>query len=440
MTQFFLPSQHENQDKILINCRIIDPYSQYDEIGEVIIKNGKIYDFGANVSDNHDIKNLETIDCKGKVLAPGLIDMQVHFRDPGQAVKEDLVSGSKSAVSGGVTAVVCQPNTKPVIDNLSTLEYLKYKAKNEAYCNIYVYAAITQNMQGEHLSEMGLLAQSEIVVGFTDDGLPVSNSYVMRKALEYAKMFDMPIAQHAEDLDLSNKGVINEGEVSEKLGVAGIPNSSESVIVARDIELVKQTGAKYHVLHVSTKEALEHIKNAKKQKLPVTAEVAPHHFSLTDEALYEFGANAKMNPPLRSEADRVALIKGLQDGSIDAIATDHAPHELESKEQSLQDAPFGIVGLESFLPVSLELYHQKHLSLIDLLAKITCNPAKILNLKKGIIAKNYDADLVLIDLEHEWVMDKDKFHSKSNNTPFHGRKLKGRAVKTFVAGKLVYQI
>lgn len=428
----------KGNDKILINCRIINPESAYDQQGEIVIKDGKIFDFGSNVIDGCDRDNFEIIDCENNIVCPGLIDLQVHFRDPGQTGKEDLVTGSKAAVSGGITSVVCQPNTTPVIDKGEIVEYLKYKAANEAYCNIFLYPAITKNMEGKELSEMGLLAKYDMVVGFTDDGLPVMDSHVMRKAFEYAKMLDLPLAQHAEDLNLSNKGAINEGEVSEKLGIAGIPNSSESIIVARDIELVKQTNAKYHVLHVSAKESLEHIRRAKELNLPVTAEASPHHFTLTDKAIYEFDTNAKMNPPLRSEEDRKALIEAMQDGTIDAIATDHAPHDLASKDTSLQKAAFGIVGVETLLPLSLELYHNQTLSLIELLKKLTCNPAKIINIARGVIEKDAVADLTVIDLDFEWVINKDKFYSKSKNTPFHDRKVKGRAVKTFLAGKLVY--
>lgn len=439
MPNFYPPQKAQANYKLLKNCRIIDPASGYDEVGSILIEGNKIKDFGPDITipDNPAI---QTIDCQGNLVCPGLIDMQVHFRDPGQTHKEDLISGSKSAIAGGVTSVVCQPNTNPVLDSVANIDYLKYKAASEAYCNIFTYAAITKNMAGETLSDMGSLAASEIVVGFTDDGLPVMNSYIMRRAFEYAKTFDMVVAQHAEDLNLSNKGCMNEGETSEKLGLRGIPNASESVIVARDVDLVRLTGAKYHVLHVSARESLQHIRQAKQENLPVTAEVSPHHFSLTDAAILEHDTNAKMNPPLRSTADNEALIAALQDGTIDAIATDHAPHELAAKETTMQQAAFGIVGLETMLPVSLELYHNGKLELIDLLKKMTCNPAKILNIPRGTIAKDAIADLTIIDLEHEWQINKEEFSSKSKNTPFAGRKVKGRALKTFVAGNLVYEL
>ncbi len=426
----------QNNNKILINARIIDPKSNYDQMGEIIIENDKIIDFGTNLQKKYN-KNYKTIDCKNNVVCPGLIDLQVHFRDPGQLHKEDLVTGSKAASSGGITSVICQPNTNPVIDNLATIKYLEEKAKKEAFCNIYIYAAISKNMQGKELTDFAELAKSKLVVGFTDDGLPVMNAHLMRKALEKAKNVNKLIAQHAEDLDISAGGAINEGEISKKLNVKGIANISESIIVARDIELARLTGAKYHLLHCSTKEALFYVKQAKKDGLKVTAEVTPHHFSLTDEALLEYGSNAKMNPPLRSEQDRIALIEGLKDGTIDAIATDHAPHELESKNKPLEKASFGITGVETMLSISLELYHNKTLSLIELLQKITCNPAKIIDIARGEIKKGAIADLVVIDLNQEWQWQ--DVLSKSKNSPFLNRKFKGKAIKTFLAGKLVYQ-
>jgi dihydroorotase len=277
-------------------------------------------------------------------------------------------------------------------------------------------------------------------VGFTDDGLPVMNANVMRRAFEYSKNLNVVIAQHAEDLNLTNKGCINEGRVSLELGVRGIPNISESVIVERDLAILESTGGRYHLLHVSTREALDAIKRGKEKGLNATVEVSPHHFMLTDEQVLKSGTNAKMNPPLRSEKDRLALIEGLRSGLIDAIATDHAPHDLGSKEKTLEEASFGIVGVETMLPLSLTLYHEKVLSLRDLLAKMTCNAAKIINFDGGVIKKGARADLVLIDLDHDWTIDSQKFYSKSKNSPFDGFKVKGRAIRTVVGGKTVYAV
>ena len=438
MPKFDLPYVNavSSHKKILYkNARIVDPKSNYDEVGELLTIGDKIVDFGKNLNINAD----EEIDCKGLVLAPGLIDIQVHFRDPGQTHKEDFASGSASAVAGGITTVVCQPNTAPTLDSVLTFEYLRLKSREVAHCNVLAYGCISKAMKGEELADMHSLKEAG-AVGFTDDGLPVMNANLMRRAFEYSKNLNVVIAQHAEDLNLSNKGCVNEGRVSLELGVRGIPNISESVIVERDLAILEAIGGRYHLLHCSTKEALEAVKRAKDKGLKVTVEVSPHHFTLTDAQVLKSGTLAKMNPPLRSETDRLALIEGLRAGVIDAIATDHAPHDETSKNKTIEEASFGIVGVETMLPLSLMLYHQKILSLSDLLAKMTCNPAEIINFDGGEIKKDARADLVLIDLNHEWEIDSKKFFSKSKNSPFDGFKVKGRAVLTVVAGKIVYKI
>ncbi len=442
MSNFTLPYNKaidKNKRNLYVNARIIDPETKFDQIGQLLTIGDQIAEFATEIKDQELIKNANIIDCKGNVLCPGLIDIQVHFRDPGQTHKEDLISGSKSAVSGGITTVVCQPNTSPVLDCVTMIDYLHLKAKETAFCNIRAYGAITKNMEGKELSDMHSMKEAG-VVGFTDDGLPVMNANVMRKAMEYAKNLNCPVAQHAEDLNLSNGGCINEGISSLELGVKGIPNISESVIVKRDLEILEMTGGHYHLLHVSTKEALNAIREAKKKGLRATVEVCPHHFALNDGAVLTEGTNAKMNPPLRSEEDRLILIEGLKDGTIDAISTDHAPHDIASKNKPISEAAFGIVGVETMLPVSLELYHNKTLSLIDLLAKMTYKAADIINFDGGRIKKGARADLVLIDLDKEWEINPEAFHSKSKNSPFAKRKVKGRAIKTIIAGKLVYNI
>ena len=439
MTNFDLPylaPVAEGKKILYKNARIIDAKSGFDQVGSLLTIGDKIADFGEKISDS--VSDAEIIDCKGHVLTAGLIDIQVHFRDPGQTHKEDLASGSKSAVAGGITTVVCQPNTLPVLDSVLAFDYLRLKARESAYCNIRAYACITRGMKGEELADMNSLKEAG-AVGFTDDGLPVMNANVMRRAFEYSKNLDLVVAQHAEDLNLTNKGCINEGNVSLELGVRGIPNISESVIVERDLAILEAIGGRYHLLHVSTREALDAIKRAKEKGLRATVEVSPHHFSLNDQQVLKCGTNAKMNPPLRSEEDRLALIEGLKSGLIDAIATDHAPHDLASKEKTLEEASFGIVGVETMLPLSLKLYHDGVLSLKDLLAKMTCNPAQIINFDGGAIKKGARADLTLIDLDSKWVIDSQKFFSKSKNSPFDGFEVKGRAVMTVVAGKVVFK-
>ncbi|MCB2081910.1 MAG: dihydroorotase, partial [Rickettsiales bacterium] len=414
--------------------------SGLDSPGVLLTEGSVIADFGPNLFSDGVPEGIETVDCGGHILCPGLLDIQVHFREPGQEKKETLATGSRSAAAGGVTTVVCQPNTKPVLDSVPMLEYLKNRARETSLVNIRVYAAISKGMEGKELSEMGMLKDTGIVVGFTDDGLPVMDSLLMRHALSYSSMLNVPIAQHAEDLRLSNGGCINEGAVSTRLGVPGIPNASEAVIVARDLLLLELTGGHYHVLHVSTRQAVDAIRAGKKRGLNVTCEAAPHHFTLTDEAVMEYRTFAKMNPPLRNEEDRQAIVEGLKDGTIDAIATDHAPHDQESKRLPLTKAAFGIVGLETMLPLSLKLHHDGHMSLRDVLAAMTYKAADIIHEPAGRLKKGARADLTLLDPDHQWTVDKDQLASKSKNTPFDGDAMRGRALCTVVAGQTVYTL
>lgn len=439
MGQFTKPTHSKKGKVAYINARLIDPETKLDVKGGLLTDGDKIADFGAKLFNNGTPDGAEVVDCKGNILAPGLLDIQVHFREPGQEYKETIETGSMSAAAGGVTTVATMPNTKPVVDDITVIAFLQKRARETGYVNIRPYAAITKGQKGEELTEMAMLVEAG-AVGFTDDGLPVMNAQIMRQALTIGKDLGVPIAQHAEDHNLSCGGCMNEGWVATKLGLKGIPNASESVIVARDILLAELTGGQYHVLHISTKEAVELVRQAKKKGLRVTAEAAPHHFMLTDEAVLGYRTFSKMNPPLRSEADRKAIIAGLADGTIDAIATDHAPHDTESKRVPMDVAAFGIVGLETMLPLALELYHKKTMSLRDVLAAMTYKPADIIHVASGRLKKGAVADLAIIDPDAEWVIDNDTLNSKSKNSPFDGRKVKGRAVRTVVGGETVYKI
>lgn len=437
---FFAPYEQKKPKKVAyINARIIDPESGFDAKGALLTEGSKIADFGENLFSDGVPEGVEVVDCGGHALVPGLIDIQVHFREPGQENKEDIASGSKAAAAGGVTTAVCMANTSPPIDSVHMVEFVKKRARETSFVNIETYATITKGMGGEELSEMGLLKEAG-AVGFSDDGLPVMNSKVMRRAMEYAKMFNVPIAQHAEDLTLSHGSCINEGQVSAKLGLRGVPNAAEAIIVSRDLLLLEITGGHYHVLHISTKQAIEAVRNAKAKGLNVTCEAAPHHFSITDDMVGNFRTFSKMNPPLRTDEDKLAIVEGLKDGTIDVIATDHAPHGAGSKRVPFALAAYGIVGLETMLPLSLKLYHEGHMGLHEVLAKMTNKAADVLNLPTGRIAKGKPADLALIDIDHDWQFDTTLFSSKSKNAPFDGFPTKGRALRTVVKGKTVYRL
>lgn len=438
MSKFTRPTRKNDGRKVAYtNARLIDPESGLDKKGGLLTIGDKIVDLGPKIFNNGTPDGAKVVDCKGAVLCPGLLDIQVHFREPGQEYKETIETGSMSAAAGGVTTVATMPNTKPVVDDITVLAFLQKRAMETGYVNIRPYAAITKGQKGEELTEMAMLVEAG-AVGFTDDGLPVMNAQIMRQALTIGKDLGVPIAQHAEDHNLSCGGCMNEGWVATKLGLKGIPNVSEAVIVARDILLAELTGAHYHVLHISTKEAVDLVRLAKKKGLNVTAEVAPHHFMLTDEAVIGYRTFSKMNPPLRAEKDRLALIEGLKDGTIDAIATDHAPHDTESKRVPMDLAAFGIVGLETMLPLSLALYHSGDMSLRKVLAAMTYKAADIIHVNAGRLKKGVIADLTIFDPDAAWTIDPEALHSKSKNTPFDGTKVKGRVLRTVVGGETVY--
>lgn len=411
--------------------RVVDP-GRVDGLYDVLIEDGRIVGLP---QPGEETRDCEVIDAAGMVVTPGWIDMHVHLREPGHEYKETVQSGCRAAVAGGFTAVCCMPNTDPVNDSAQVTEFILRKAEAAAAARVYPVAAVSRGLEGRHLTEFGELKRAG-AVGFTDDGLPVANSQFMRRALEYAKGFDLPVISHCEDLDLA-VGAMNEGVVSTRLGLSGIPNAAESIMVMRDIALAELTGARVHIAHVSAAESVRAIRAAKAEGISVTAETAPHYFTLTDEAVGSYDTHAKMNPPLRSAEDRQAIRDALADGTLDAIATDHAPHSAIEKDVEFSRAANGIVGLETALPLCLEMVGQGLLSLPDLIAKLTVNPAGILGLPCGL-KPGSPADVTVIDPEAEWVVSADDFRSLSRNTPFEGRSVKGRAVYVWVDGRLVH--
>jgi len=421
---------------LIKNGRVIDPSSRTDETLDILIENGKI----KAISPRIDLKEAEIIDASRLVVAPGFIDMHVHLREPGEEHKEDIATGSLAAARGGFTSICCMPNTRPPNDNSGITEYIIAEARKRAVVNIYPVAAITRGLAGEELTDMADLSQAG-AIAFSDDGQPVANSLVMRRALEYSLLLDKLIIDHCEDKNLSMGGVMHEGEISLRLGLSGMPAAAEEIMVARDIILAQLTRARLHVAHLSTKGGIELVRLAKKKGIPVTAEVTPHHLILSDENLVNYNPNFKVNPPLRSAEHRQALLEGLKDGTIDVIATDHAPHTPEEKDVEFDLAPFGLIGLETAVSLMLDRFvHKNIISLERLIDLMSCRPAQLLGLKnKGRIAPGADADLTILNLRQEVVMDVERFASKSRNCPFHGWKLKGAVAFTIVGGKIVYR-
>ncbi|MCR4430408.1 MAG: dihydroorotase [Tepidanaerobacteraceae bacterium] len=422
--------------KILKKARVIDPASNVDEIRDVLVVDGCI----AAVEKSIDISGAEVLDLSGLVLTSGLIDMHVHFREPGYEYKEDIETGSRSAAAGGFTSVACMPNTAPPVDNAAMVEYIKARASKSGIVRVHPVGCVSKGREGREMAEMGDMAEAG-AVAFSDDGSPVYDGSLMRKALQYASMFDRVIINHCEEPGLFEGGQINEGYVSTLMGLAGIPASCEEIMVARDIILSRDTGARVHLTHISTKGSVELIRRAKAEGIKVTCDVTPHHLILTQEAVLGYNTNAKMNPPLRTEEDIEALVEGLKDGTIDAIATDHAPHSRDEKDVEFDKAAFGIVGLETALGLVITHIVGRHrLSLSEAIRKMTANPAKILGIDAGRLAAGKPADITVMDIDTEWIVDKNRFLSKGRNTPFHGWKLRGRAVMTMVGGRIVYEV
>jgi len=422
---------------LLRNGRVIDPANQRDEIADLLLVDGRIADpstvaFGEKV---------EEIDCTGLVVAPGLIDIHVHFREPGQSAKETIATGARAAAAGGFTSVVCMPNTSPSIDSASVVAWVMDKARDEACVNVFPTGAITKGIAGEELAPIGSMFKAGIVA-LTDDGKCVQNHELMRRALEYARMFDLPVMDHCQDYNLVGKGVMHEGAASTALGLLGWPALGEEIIVQRNAQLAELTGTPIHCQHLSAAGSVQIMRRARGRGIPITGEVCPHHIALTDESVRAFDTNYKMNPPLRTARDVDALLEGIADGTVTLLASDHAPHCEFEKEVEFDMAPFGILGLETELGLFLDIliHKKKVIDLPRLIEMYTLNPARLLKLDRGTLSVGAPADVTLINPGLEWIVDKHASFSRSRNTPFHGWELKGRAVRTIVGGKTVWAV
>jgi len=419
--------------------RVIDPSQNIDMVADILIEDGVISriekDISLSEADSTD--NMKVFDLKDTIVAPGLIDMHTHLREPGFEYKETVRTGSEAAVAGGFTSIACMANTDPVNDNRSVTEFIQTQARLAAMANVYPIAAVSKGQDGKILTEFGDLKIAG-AVAFSDDGNPVTDSGLMRHALEYAYSFDMPVISHCEDSSLSSGGLMNEGFISTQLGLPGIPSVAEDIMVARDIQLADFTKTRIHIAHVSTAGSVQIVREARAAGINVTAETAPHYFILTDEALQQFSTDLKMYPPLRSSTDVEAVKEGLRDGTLDAIASDHAPHSSVEKNLEFEYAANGIIGLETSLPLSLKLVHDGILTISQLIEKMSVNPAAILKIDKGSLKTGADADITVIDMNKIWTVDIHKFRSKGRNCPFNGMELKGKAVMTIVGGDVRY--
>ena len=422
--------------KLLIkNGTVIDPSQHINEKTNILIENNKICKLGKNIKEN----GCEIFNAKDMIVSPGFIDMHTHLREPGREDAETIATGTASAAKGGFTSVCCMPNTEPAIDNQSVVKFVLGKAKKDGKVNVFPIGAITKERKGVELAEIGDMKNAGIVA-VSDDGNWVENSALMRRALEYSEIFNILVISHCEDKTLSEKGMINESYISTVMGLEGIPREAEEIAVFRDISLAKMLNTRIHIAHLSSVGTVELIKEAKTRNIKVSCEVTPNHFTLTEQTINGYDTNTKVNPPLRSDGDIQAIKNGLADGTIDVIATDHAPHTITEKEYEYDNAPFGIIGFETAIGLAItELVHSKVLSLSQLIEKLSCNPAKILGFEtKGTLKIGADADITIIDENKEWVVDINRFLSKSKNSPYHNRKLKGKVMATIVGGKIVF--
>jgi len=419
---------------LLRNGRVVDPASGVDDKLDLLIEEGRI----ARVAKRIAPGDAEVVDVGGLVVCPGFIDMHVHFREPGQEWKETVASGSRAAAAGGFTGVACMPNTVPVNDTRSVTELIVAQSETHGAVNVYPIGCVTKGQQGSELAEMKDMVEAG-AVAFSDDGKPVASSLMMRKALEYSKIFDVPIIDHCEDVQLVDGGVIHEGEIATRLGLKGWPGVAEDIMVQRDLLLAAYTGGHVHIAHISTGRAVDFVRRAKQDKVRATCEVTPHHLVLTDEAVGDYDTNAKMNPPVRTANDIVAIREGLRDGTIDAIATDHAPHHTDEKCVEFSLAPFGVIGLETAVPICLDrLFHGGVIELDRFVELFTLGPARILRVDRGTLGPGVAADVTVLDLDRDSTIRPEDFESKSRNTPFGGWELKGAAVMTIVAGRIVH--
>ena len=417
-------------DLVVKNGRLVDPARKVDAVANLVIRSGKIQSIGSAT-----VPEVPVFDATGLIVAPGFFDIHVHLREPGTEEAETIATGGSAAAAGGFTAVAAMPNTKPPNDDPSITHYIISEARRSSPARVFPIGAITKEQKGETLAEIGEMFEAGIV-GISDDGKPVMDARLFRRALEYAGMFDMPVIQHCEDLHLAKDGVMHEGVYSTRLGLKGIPAAAEETIVSRDLILAEMTGSKYHVAHLSTRGSLERVREAKSRGLRVTAEVTPHHFTLTDSAVADYDTNAKMNPPLRSSDDLAAIVEGISDGTIDAIASDHAPHHVNLKMLEFDRAAFGITGLETAVGLALT---KLPLSITRVIELFSINPQKIMKVVPWGLFEGSAADLTILDLSRTWTFDVNQSRSRSRNSPFHGWPMKGKAVGTIVGGKVVFQ-
>ncbi len=431
------PSNESPTHRLYTNARIIDPASGRDELAGILCNGEIVADIGAHLNNGKPRANSKLIDCQGLCLVPGLIDMRAHLGEPGEEHKETLETAGRSAVAGGVTTIICLPNTQPVIDDMSGVEFVARRARKLGLSKVYPYGAVSKNLEGREIAELGMLKEAG-AVAFTDGFHTIADIQLMRRTLSYASTFGLLIVQHPEEPNLARDGVMNAGETATRLGLTGIPREAEIIIVERDIRLAELTGGRLHFAHLSTSDAIDAVRQAKARGLAITCDTSPPYFALNELAIGDYRTFAKLSPPLRAESDRQAVIEGLKDGTIDAIASDHCPQDEESKRLPFSEAAPGGVGLETLLPITLELYHNGHLTLLQAFDLVTRRPAELLGLETGRLETGRRADFTIVDIERGWKVEDKTLKSKSKNSPFDGRPVQGRVLKTVIDGRLVF--